>query len=102
MSKPEDRTRGDQAEQREELAGVVAGPGVVASKSQARGSVAWASAGAIIGAVIGLIAGLISSSGSSGIAIFVIAFAVAGLVAGGVSGGIARPRQKLDGDEADS
>ena len=59
-----------------EAEGFTGGPGIVATKSQARGSLA----GIVIGAIV---------------------LGVAGMVAGGVSGGIVNPERKLDRGEAD-
>ena len=63
------------------------GPGVVATKSQARGALTGISLGAIAGAIIGAILGAIIFGGVSGIAITAICLAVAGAVFGAVTGG---------------
>lgn len=91
-----------QQELEREAEGFTGGPGVVASKSQARGSLAGIVGGAILGAILGLIVGLIFFDGALGTIISVVAFAVGGATFGGVSGGYVRPRQKLDATEADS
>ncbi len=77
------------------------GPGVVASKSQARGSVGGIVLGAIIGAIVGVIVGLIFFTGALGVIISTVAFAVGGATFGGVAGGFVKPRQELEGTEAD-
>lgn len=77
------------------------GPGVVASKSQARGGVGGIVVGLIVGAIIGLIVGLIFFGGALGVIISAVAFAVGGAVFGGVTGGFVKPRQELEGTEAD-
>lgn len=71
---------------------VVAGPGVVTTKAQAKGGAMGAVAGAVVGAVLGAIVGAIAFGGASGIIISVIAFAVAGAVAGAVLGGYQKSR----------
>ncbi|MDQ3877154.1 MAG: hypothetical protein M3290_02215 [Actinomycetota bacterium] len=71
---------------------VVAGPGVVTTKAQAKGGAMGAVGGAVVGAIIGAIIGAIAFGGASGIIISVIAFAVAGAVAGGVLGGYQKSR----------
>lgn len=96
-------TRGaGQRELEREANGFTGGPGVVASKSQARGSLGGIAGGIIVGAIIGLIVGLLFFDGTLGIIITVIAFAVGGATFGGVAGGFVRPRQKLEGSEADT
>lgn len=84
-----------------EAEGFTGGPGVVASKSQAHGSLGGIAGGAIIGAVLGLIVGLIFFDGMLGVLISLIAFAVGGATFGGVAGGFVKPRQELEGSEAD-
>ena len=85
----------------QEAEGFTGGPGVTASKTQARGAVGGTMVGAIIGAVVGLLVGLVFFEGALGIAIAVIAFGVGGATFGGVAGGSFRPRKKLQGSEAD-
>lgn len=91
-----------QRELEREAEGFTGGPGVVASKSQARGGLAGIAGGAIVGAILGIVVGLIFFSGGLGLIISVVAFAAGGATFGGVAGGFVRPRQKLDGTEADS
>lgn len=64
------------------------GPGVVATKSQARGGIAGAVVGALIGAIIGALIGLLFLGGGSSTIITAIVGAVAGAVALGIFGGI--------------
>lgn len=71
---------------------VVAGPGVVTTKAQAKGGAMGAIGGGAVGAIIGAIVGAIAFGGAAGIIVSVIAFAVAGAVAGGVLGGYQRSR----------
>lgn len=97
----DDRTNA-QRELEREADSFTGGPGVVASKSQARGGLAGIAGGTIIGAVLGLIVGLIFLEGTLGVVIAVVAFAAGGATFGGVTGGFVRPRQKLEGTEADS
>lgn len=75
------------------------GPGVVATKSQARGSVAGAVIGAIVGALLGLVIGLLADV----LVVGIVVGAVAGSVVGGVAGGGQNPKQKLgSGSEEDA
>ena len=85
----------------QEAEGFTGGPGVVASKSQARGSLGGIGVGVIAGGLLGLVVGLIFFSGALGVIIAVVAFAVGGAVFGGVAGGAVAPRKKLEGSEAD-
>ena len=94
------RTRGKR-ELEEEAEGFTGGPGVIASKSQARGAAGGVALGAVAGAIIGLVIGLLFFEGALGIVISVVAFAVGGVTFGGLAGGSFRPRQKLEGSEAD-
>jgi uncharacterized membrane protein len=64
------------------------GPGVVATKSQARGGIAGAAVGALIGAIMGALIGLLFLGGGSSTIITAVVGAVAGAVALGVFGGI--------------
>ena len=90
-----------QNEMEEESRAMTGGPGVVATKSQARGAVGGGFVGGIVGALIGLVVGLLAFDGT-GTIITVVVGGVAGFVFGGVSGGIVRPMQKLDEDESDA
>ena len=94
------RTRGKR-ELEEEAEGLTGGPGVIASKSQARGAAGGVALGAVGGAILGLVIGLLFFEGALGIVISVVAFAVGGATFGGLAGGSFRPRQKLEGSEAD-
>lgn len=85
----------------EEAEGFTGGPGVAASKSQARGAVGGIGLGTVAGAIIGLLVGVLFFNGALGIVISVVAFAVGGATFGGVAGGFFRPRHKLEGTEAD-
>lgn len=87
-------------EMRAEADGFTAGPGVVMTKTQAKGATGGIVLGAIAGAIVGLIVGLIAGGGTV-LIITVIAFGVAGAVAGGVSGGISRSMDSTEhGDTA--
>lgn len=85
----------------EEAEGFTGGPGVVASKTQARGAAGGIGIGTVLGALLGLVIGLLFFEGALGIIIAVVAFAVGGATFGGMAGGAFRPRQKLEGSEAD-
>lgn len=73
----------------------VAGPGVVGTKSQARGSIGGVFVGGIVGAVVGVVIGLIFFGGAVGIIISAICFTIAGATAGGVAGGSVNPRRQV-------
>ncbi len=89
-------------EMADELEGVVAAPGVVASKSQTLGGGAGLLGFGFIGLVLGVILGLIAFGGSmQAVIISGVAFAFAGGTAGVLIGGFVAPRKKLDGTEAD-
>lgn len=98
MTDPRSRAK---RELEEEAEGFTGGPGITASKTQARGATAGIGVGTVIGALIGLVVGVLFFEGALGIVISVVAFAVGGATFGGVAGGSFRPRQKLDGSEAD-
>ncbi len=85
----------------EEAEGFTGGPGVVASKTQARGSLAGIVVGVVVGAILGLIVGAIFFQGTLGIVIGVVSFAFGGATFGGLAGGSFGPRHKLEGSEAD-
>jgi hypothetical protein len=88
---------------RREAESLTGGPGVVASKSQARGGLFGAAVGAAGGALLGLVVALVAFSESGrAIVISVIAFAVAGSTFGAVVGGFVKPRQKLARTDADT
>jgi hypothetical protein len=88
-------------EARREAESFTGGPGVVATKSQAQGSLIGAPLGAAAGIVIGLIIGLVAFGGGSGLVVSLVVGAVGGGVVGAVAGGGARPTQKLEGSEGD-
>jgi hypothetical protein len=99
---PRDRAEEEAlAEQRAEAESFTIGPGVAGTKSQMRGGAGGIGLGTTIGALLGLIVGLIGG-GAQLIIIALIVGAVAGATAGGVIGGFLRPRQKLEGGEADT
>ena len=75
------------------------GPGVVATKSQARGGVVGAVVGAVAGALLGLVVGLLADV----LVVGIVVGAVAGSVVGGVAGGGQNPKKKLgEGAEEDA
>ena len=94
----------EEAEMRDELEGMVAGPGVIASKSMSEGAIIGAVAGAVIGAIAGFLIGTVvfgpaSSSRTAGIVISVIVFAVGLSTAGAIAGGFLKPRYRpAEGD----
>lgn len=100
MTEPDARTRG-QRELEQEAEGFTGGPGVVASKTQARGGLGGIVAGVTAGAILGLIVGALFFSGSLGLIISVAVFVMAGATFGGLVGGSFAPRHKLEGSEAD-
>jgi uncharacterized protein YcfJ len=87
-------------EMHQEADSLTGGPGVVATKSQAKGGVAGVIAGAVVGALVGLLVGVVFLEGA-GVIITTVAFAVAGATAGGVAGGFVAPRRRLGPTEAD-
>ncbi len=91
-----------QRELEEEAEHLTGGPGVVASKTQARGSLGGIAVGTVVGALIGLVVGLLFFEGALGITVSVVAFATGGATFGGIAGGSFAPRKKLEGSEADN
>lgn len=77
------------------------GPGVAATKSQARGAVGGSVVAGIVGAVIGLIVGLVFFEGARGVLIAAVCFAVAGATFGGLTGGFVKTRSNAPGGQAD-
>ena len=71
----------------EEGDSLTGGPGVVATKSQARGGLAGIVIGIIVGGGLGALIGLLMGGGSTTVIIAIVG-AVAGAVALGVFGGI--------------
>ena len=78
---------------------LTAGPGLVATKSQAEGATGGFLLGAIAGAVIGFVIGALV--GGSALWIAPIVFAVGGAVAMGVFGGIQRSWKKREDSRVD-
>lgn len=74
-------------EAHEEGDGVLVGPGVVTTKSQAKGGLAGITLGGFLGAVIGAILGALIFGGIFGIVITAICFAFAGGTIGVLLGG---------------
>ena len=72
----DERARARQ-DMREEAEGFTGGPGVVASKSQARGSLLWTVIATIVGALVGLLVGALAFEGEGA-----VITAVVGAVAG--------------------
>jgi len=94
-----ERPEGERVRAHSETDSFTGGPGVVATKSQARGAVIGAVVGAIVGAVIGLLVGLLFDEPI----VTAVVGAVALSVVGGVAGGGQNPKQKLQrGSEADT
>jgi outer membrane lipoprotein SlyB len=87
------------AEEAEHFTG---GPGVVATRSQARGAVSGFLLGAVGGALLGLLIGALLLEGTRSIVISTVSLAVAGGVFGAMAGGIGRSMRKLDRTEADT
>ena len=86
-------------EEEETAEHLTGGPGIVATKSQARGALGGIVIGAIVGAIIGLIVGLLLQGPSIWIA--PIVFAVGGLVAAGVFGGYFNSQRKRERSAVD-
>ena len=98
--RPED-VRAEKETTQEEAEHFTGGPGVVATKSQARGATGGIVAGALLGALVGFLIGALMFEGARSIAITTIAIAVAGGVFGAVAGGIGRSMKKLERTDAD-
>lgn len=87
---------------REEADATVAGPGVVATKSQTQGGIIGTLAGGVVGAILGVIAGqLVWGGDSMSMTIAIIVFAIAGATAGGTMGGFLRNRERQQRGDAD-
>lgn len=89
----------DEARMRDELEGVVAGPGLVATKSMTVGAAVGSVIGLFAGAVLGWIVGVAAfhhGTGSHAVGLWasVIVVAVALGVAGAVAGGFLKPRYR--------
>ena len=89
----------DIAGEKETADNLEVGPGVVATKSQAKGAGGGILIGVVIGAVIGLIVGAIAGGAAMWIA--PVVFAVAGAVALGVFGGFAKSQETREKSRAD-
>jgi len=98
--RPED-VRAEKETTQQEAEHFTGGPGVVATKSQARGATVGTVAGALVGALVGFVLGALMFEGARSIAITTIAIAVAGGVFGAVAGGIGRSMTKLERTDAD-
>lgn len=97
----DDKTQARQ-EMADELEGVVAAPGVVASKSQTQGGLGGMLGLGFVGLVVGALLGLIVFGGSAqAVIISAVAFAFAGGTAGVLIGGFVAPRKKLPDAQAD-
>jgi hypothetical protein len=87
-----------EARMRDEMEGLAAGPGVIATKSMSAGAAAGAVVGLVVGAILGLVIGLVVFGGGSGSHVgewaTVIGFAVGLGVAGAVAGGFSKPRYR--------
>lgn len=97
----------DKAEARQEMAdemeGVVAAPGVVASKSQTQGGLGGMLGLGFVGLLVGALLGLLVFGGTTqAVVISAIAFAFAGGTAGALIGGSVAPRKKLPDAGADT
>ena len=101
-----DNVAENKAEARQEMAdeieGVVAAPGVVASKSQTQGGLGGMLGLGLVGFLVGALLGWIVFGGSTqAIVISAVAFAFAGGTAGVLIGGFVTPRKKLPDAGAD-
>jgi hypothetical protein len=92
-----ERSRAEQEYAKDELDSVTGGPGVLATKSQAQGSLMGIVIGAVIGAILGAVIGLITNT----LVVGIIVGAVGGAVVAGVAFGGQRPKRRLEGTEAD-
>ena len=90
-----------QAEREEEGRSLTGGPGVVATKSQAKGALGGGVVFAIIGALIGLVIGLVAFEGPM-IVITAVVGGVAGLVFGGVAGGVTKSMKETTDRQVDA
>ena len=98
---PADEVRAVNEATQEEAEHLTGGPGVVATKSQARGASGGIVAGALLGALVGFLIGALLFEGARSIAITTVSIAVAGGVFGAVAGGIGRSMKKLERTDAD-
>lgn len=81
------------AEMRAEGDSFVGGPGLVATKSQSKGSVWGIAAGALVGGLLGLGIGALLF-GPLGMIVTAVTGVVGGATVGGVLGGVVRPQRK--------
>ena len=94
-----ERPESKRERQYEETDSFTGGPGVVATKSQARGGLLGAVIGGVIGALLGLVIGLLADV----LVVGIVVGAVAGSVVGGVAGGGQNAkRARANPDEADA
>jgi hypothetical protein len=98
---PADDVRAKKEKTQEEAEHFTGGPGVVATKSQARGATGGIIAGALVGALVGFLIGAMVFEGARSIIIATVAIAVAGGVFGAVAGGIGRSMKKIERTDAD-
>ena len=98
---PAAEVRGKKETTQEEAEHFTGGPGVVATKSQARGATGGIIVGALVGALVGFLIGAMVFEGARSIIIATIAIVVAGAVFGAVAGGIGRSMKKLERTDAD-
>jgi predicted lipid-binding transport protein (Tim44 family) len=96
-----EEVRAEKEATQEEAEHFTGGPGVVATKSQARGATGGIVAGALLGALVGFLIGALMFEGARSIIITTVAIAVAGGVFGAVAGGIGRSMKKLERTDAD-
>lgn len=83
--------------------GLTGGPGVFATRSQARGAGAGVTMGVFAGALLGLVAGIVIFQGRAvPIIITVVAFATGGATFGGLVGGIVRSRDVSERETPDA
>lgn len=95
-------SEGTRRSMEDEGEGLVLGPGVLATRSQARGTGAGFLLGLFAGALFGLVAGIVIFQGRTGaIVITIVAFAVAGVVAGHLVGAIVQSKQVAETESAD-
>ena len=102
MSEQSEQNTPSKGAMRQEADKAVAGPGVVATKSQTQGGIIGTLVGTVVGVVIGLIvAALFFRDSTSTFVIALIAFGIAGATAGGTSGGFLRNRQRQERGDPD-
>ena len=74
------------------------GPGVVATKSQARGAAGGIVLGGVIGALVGALIGVLVFGGALGIIITAVCVGFGGAVFGGTAGGFVNVRGNVSAD----